>query len=320
VDIVDSSRLAQRLNPESMHEVMDRVLRLMADAVHHHEGTVNQFLGDGLMALFGAPVALEDHALRAIQAAFMIKDRIDAYSTELTREHGVDIQLRLGLNTGLVVVGRIGDDLQMDYTAVGDTTHLAARVQALADPGTIVVAEPTFRLAESYVDGEALGPVLVKGRTEPVRVYRLRGQRRHRPRLEVRAERGLSPLVGRSRELELIANCFARAVSGGGQIVGIVGEPGVGKSRLLHEFRKSNDAQPAIWLEMHCTAPGQATPYLPILELSRATFEINHDDSLGTMQEKLDRGLLQRDPDLTQMLPFLHLLFGLPEADDALSI
>src|SRR5262245_25695750 len=169
-DIVDSSRLAERLNPEAMHEVMDQALRLMAEAVHRYEGTVNQFLGDGLMALFGAPVALEDHAFRGVQAALAIRDTLSGYSEQLKRDRGVELHLRLGLNTGLVVVGRIGDDLRMDYTAVGDTTHLASRVQGVAEPGTILITEATHRLVEGYVRTEGLGPVAVKGRSEPVRV------------------------------------------------------------------------------------------------------------------------------------------------------
>jgi class 3 adenylate cyclase len=168
-DIVESSRLAERLDPEAMHEVMDRALRLMTEAVHRYEGTVNQFLGDGLMALFGAPVALEDHALRGVQAALAIRETLSGYSEELNQDRGVELQLRLGLNTGLVVVGRIGDDLRTDYTALGDTTHLASRVQAQAEPGTILITEGTHRLVQGYVQTEGLGPVSVKGRSERVR-------------------------------------------------------------------------------------------------------------------------------------------------------
>ena len=196
-DLVDSSRLAAQLEPEAMHEVMDRVLRLMAEAVHRYEGTVNQFLGDGLMALFGAPIALEDHALRAVHAALAIHETVSGYGREVGRELGVDLQLRLGVNTGPVVVGRIGDDLRMDYTAIGDTTHLAARLQALAEPGNVLVSESTYRAVQGYVRTEALGPVAIKGRAEPVRVFNVTGRRARRSRLEVRMERGLSPLAGR---------------------------------------------------------------------------------------------------------------------------
>jgi class 3 adenylate cyclase len=161
--VADSSELAQQVAPEVMHQVMDQVLRLMAEAVHRYEGTVNQYLRDGLMALFGAPVALEDHALRAVQAGLALQETIRGYNAQLQRDHEVQLRLRLGLNTGLVVVGRIGDDLRMDYTAVGNTTHLAARLQALAEPGTMLITEATHRLVEGYVHSETLGPVEVRG-------------------------------------------------------------------------------------------------------------------------------------------------------------
>lgn len=214
-DIVDSSRLAATMEPETMHEIMGRVLRLMAEAVHRYEGTVNQFLGDGLMALFGAPIALEDHALRAVHAALAIQDTVTAYGRELGRDLGVDLRLRIGINTGPVVVGRIGDDLRMDYTAVGDTTHLAARLQTLCAPGGVLVSEPTYRAVEGYVRADALGPAEVKGRAEPVRVWNVTGRRGRRSRLEVRIERGLSPLAGRHEELKLLADRWERAVGPG---------------------------------------------------------------------------------------------------------
>ena len=311
-DIVDSSRLAERLDPEAMHEIMDRALRLMAEAVHRYEGTVNQFLGDGLMALFGAPVAIEDHALRGVQAALAIRETLGGYSEQLDRERGVELQLRLGLNTGLVVVGRIGDDLRMDYTAVGDTTHLAARMQTLAEPGTILVTAATHRLVEGHVRSDALGPVQVKGRSEPVSAYKVTGRRRGRTRLDVSAERGLTHLVGRQRELGVLQDCLARAKAGRGQVVGIVGEPGVGKSRLLYEFKESLEGERVTWLEGHCVAYGQMTPYLPVLDILRANFQIEDGDNPLQIREKLHQGLRQLAPALEAILPFLGELFGLP--------
>jgi len=317
-DIADSSGLAQRLDPEVMHQVMDRALRLMAEAVHRYEGTVNQFLGDGLMALFGAPVALEDHAFRAVQAALTIQETVAGYSQQLKQERGAEIRLRQGLNTGLVVVGRIGDDLRMDYTAVGDTTNLAARMQALAEPGTILLTEATHRLVAGYVRSEALAPVKVKGWSDPVSVYKVTGRRRGRSRLEVSAERGLTQLVGRERELGLLHDCLARVKAGRGQVLGVVGEPGVGKSRLLYEFRKSLEGERVTWLEGHCVAYGQTTPYLPILEILRVNFQIEEGDNPLQIQEKLRQDVHRLDPALEGVLPFLHDLFGLPVADEAL--
>ena len=317
-DIVDSSQLAERVDPEVMHELMDQVLRLTAEAVHRYEGTVNQYLGDGLMALFGAPVALEDHAFRAVHAALAIQETIAGYSIQLQRTHGVEMQLRLGLNTGLVVVGRIGDDLRMDYTAVGNTTHLAARMQTLAGPGMILLTEATHRLVEGYIRSEALGPVEVKGQRTPVQVYKVTGRRRWRSRLEVSAERGLSPFVGRQRELALLQDCFTRAEEGHGQVVGIVGEAGVGKSRLLYELHTALPPERVHWLIGHCVAHGQTTPYLPILEVLRTNFQIDEEDNPLQIQEKLRQGVHLLDLSVSETLPFLEALFGLPGAEDAL--
>ena len=304
-DIVESTRLAERLDPETMHELMDRALRLMAEAVHRYEGTVNQFLGDGLMALFGAPLALEDHALRAVQAALAIRETLGGYSEQLKLERGVEIQLRIGLNTGLVVVGRIGDDLRMDYTAVGDATNLAARLQALAEPGGILVAETTHRLIEGYVRSEALGLMAIKGLEKPVAVFRITGRRRARRRFDVMTERGLTPLVGRDRELQLLRDCLVRVKGGRGQTVAIVGEAGVGKSRLLHEFHRSLEGEKITWLEGHCTAYGQAAPYLPVLEVVRTTFGVEEGDNQLQIEEKLRQGVRQLDGALEWVLPFL---------------
>jgi class 3 adenylate cyclase len=310
VDVVESSRLAERLDPEAMHEVMDRVLRLTAEAVHRYDGTVNQFLGDGLMALFGAPLALEDHALRATQAALTIQETIAGLGAELSRERGVEIRVRVGLNTGPVVVGKIGDDLRMDYTAVGDTTHLAARMQQSAEPGTIQVTEATHRLVEGHVVSESLGSVHVKGRSEPVQAFRIL-RRRRRTGLEVRADRGLTALVGRRRELDLLRERLERARGGRGQVVGIVGEPGVGKSRLLHELRASLEEEPIVVLEGGCLGYAQSTPWTPIADVLRASFGVEDGDNSHQVEEKLRQGVALADPALAEAVPFLRELVGL---------
>jgi class 3 adenylate cyclase/tetratricopeptide (TPR) repeat protein/ABC-type dipeptide/oligopeptide/nickel transport system ATPase component len=315
-DLVDSSRLVATLEPETLHEIMDRALRLMAEAVHRYEGTVNQFLGDGLMALFGAPIALEDHALRAVHAALAIQETVTAYGRELVRERGVDLRLRIGINTGPVVVGRIGDDLRMDYTAIGDTTHLAARLQTLAEPGGVLVSEPVYRAVEGYVRADALGPVTIKGRAGPVRVFNVTGRRGRRSRLEVRIERGLSPLAGRQEELGVLAACWERVKSGRGQVVGLVGEAGVGKSRLLFEFRQSIKDEPVAWIEGQCSAYGQGTPYLPLLEILRASFQIEDGDPPLQIEEKLRRGVEPLEHGVDELLPFLRELFQLPGEND----
>ena len=318
VDMVESSRLAQRVDPEAMHEIMDRVLRLMADSVHRYEGTVNQFLGDGLMALFGAPLALEDHAVRAVQAALGILETVNGLSEELKRERGVELRLRLGLNSGPVVVGRIGDDLRMDYTAVGDTTNLAARMQTLAEPGAILVSEATHRLVEGHVRSEPLGPVQVKGRDDPVAVFRILGRRRRRSRLEVSAEAGLTELVGRAHERDLLRELLARVKGGQGQVVAILGEAGVGKSRLVHEFHKSVKDEWLTWLEGHCAPYAQGTPLLPVLEVVSANFQIEEGDNRLQIEDKLRRGVRRLDAGLDWVLPHLCELYGLPIEEEAL--
>ena len=316
VDIVDSSGLVQRLDPEVMHGIMDRSLRLMAEAVHRYEGTVNQYLGDGLMALFGAPLALEDHAFRAVQAALTIRETVSGYSEQLKHEQGVEIRLRLGLNSGLVVVGKIGDDLRMDYTAVGDTTHLAARMQEAAEPGAIFVTDATHRLVRDYVRTEPVGPVSVKGYPEPVSVFRVTGRRRRRSRLEVSADVGLSTLIGRERELGILHDCFARVQGGQGHVVGIVGEPGAGKSRLIYEFHKSLERERVDWLEGHCAPYGQTMPYLPILALCKANFQIDDDDNPLQIDDKLRQGLRRLAVDVDALLPYLRALLS-GHSDDA---
>ncbi|HEX3294537.1 MAG TPA: AAA family ATPase [Solirubrobacterales bacterium] len=318
VDVADSSLLAQRIDVESLHRLMGEVLQLVAEAVHRYEGTVNQYLGDGLMALFGAPFAVEDHPLRAVQAALAIQETIRGYGAQVRRDHGVELRLRVGLNTGSVVVGRIGDDLRMDYTAVGNTTHIAFRMQVLAEPGAILMAEETHRFVEGYVFCESLGPVAIKGQREQVTAYRISGRRRWRSRLEMSAARGLTQFAGRRRELALLHDCLKRVEAGHGQIVGIVGEPGLGKSRLLYEVHASLPEDRFNWLEGHCMAYGRSLPYGPVLDMIRAQFHVEEGDNPLQIQDKLRDGVQRLDPGLEALLPFLEALFALPGADDAL--
>jgi predicted ATPase/class 3 adenylate cyclase len=317
-DIADSSAFAQRIDPERLHQLLGQVLHLVAEAVHRYEGTVNQYLGDGLMALFGAPIAIEEHPLRAVQAALAIQETIRGYSAQVQREHGAELRLRVGINTGPVVVGRIGDDLRMDYTAIGNTTHIASRMQFLADPGSILIAEATHRFVEGYVLCEPLGPIDVRGQREPVVTYRVTGRRRWRSRLEMSAVRGLTQLAGRRRELALMRDRLHRVEAGHGQVVGVIGEPGIGKSRILCELRASIGDERFDWLEGHCLPYGRTLPFGPILEILRTQFHIEEGDNALQIQEKLRRGLESLDPGLEQMLPFLEALFTLPGADDAL--
>jgi tetratricopeptide (TPR) repeat protein len=285
--------------------------------VHRYEGTVNQFLGDGLMALFGAPLALEDHALRAVRAALAIQETLAGYSARLGGEHGVELRLRLGLNTGPVVVGRIGDDLRMDYTAVGDTTHVAARLQEMTEPGTILISEATHRLVEGYIRSSPIGPVRVRNRSEPVSVFKVTGRRPARSRLDVSAERGLTRLVGREPQLAVLHGCLARVQAGNGQVVTVSGEPGAGKSRLLFEFRQALGPGLVTWLEGLCEPSAQARPYLPIVQALQGEFEIEDGDNPLQVQDKLRQGVLALDPALESTLPFLRELFNAAAEDDS---
>ena len=239
-DLKGSTELIEGLDPEEARQLLDPALHVMMDAVHRYEGTVNQVLGDGIMALFGAPVAHEDHAVRACYAALAMQAAMRRYAEEVRRSHGLEMQARVGLNSGEVVVRAIGNDLHMDYSAVGQTTHLAARMEQLATPGSIRLTAATLRLAEGLVQVNALGRFPVKGLTEPVEVFELIGASAIRRRLQASAARGLTRFVGRQQELLALQQALERAGAGHGQVVALVGEAGVGKSRLVYEFVHSH--------------------------------------------------------------------------------
>jgi class 3 adenylate cyclase/tetratricopeptide (TPR) repeat protein len=315
-DLVGSTALAERLGPEGMHVLVNRFFETALAEIHRYEGTVNQFLGDGFMALFGAPLAHEDHARRAALAALGVARALRERPTAVAPGQDVPLAVRMGLHTGFVVVGAIGDNLRMDYTAVGDTTHLAARLQQTAEPGAILVSEATWRLVEGYVRGERVGPVAVRGRSEPVVVFRLFGVGSRRSPLEGRGSRGLSHFVGRDRELETLQDLFATVAEGRGQAVGIVGEPGVGKSRLLLEFRHGLASRGVTYLQGRCLSYGAAIPYVPVLDLARAACGIGEGDAPEAIAEKARRALQALG--LESSSPYLVRLLGGREASGAL--
>jgi class 3 adenylate cyclase/tetratricopeptide (TPR) repeat protein len=304
-DITNSTPLAARLGPEAMHTLLNQFFELALAAIHRYEGTINQFLGDGFMALFGAPIAHEDHARRAVLAALDMQH-------VLHERRGADtssIQVRLGLNTGLVVVGAIGDNLRMDYTAVGDTTNLAARLQQVATPGQIIVSEATHRLVAGYCDTQSLGALSLKGKSDPVQVWEVCAARADRTRLEVEAERGLTPFVGRERELRLLHECFAQARAGQGQVVFLVGEPGIGKSRLLLEFRRQLGTT-AAWSEGNAISFGQSMAFHPLIDLLKRHFGIEEGDPERVIAEKVTQGTVNLGEDLRPLLPYLYYLLA----------
>ncbi|HXH09082.1 MAG TPA: adenylate/guanylate cyclase domain-containing protein [Alphaproteobacteria bacterium] len=314
-DLKASMELLADRDPEEARQLLDPVLERMMAAVHRYEGTVNQVMGDGIMALFGAPIAHEDHAVRACYAALAMQEAIRRYSEAVRREHGLEVQIRVGLNSGEVVVRAIGNDLHMDYSAIGQTTHLAARMEQLAPPGTVRLTADTLRLAEGWVQVTPLGPVPVKGLPAPVEVFELVGAVLARTRLQALSARGLTPFVGRQAELAVLHQALQLAAAGHGQVVAVVGEPGVGKTRLFHEFTQGSHTQGWLLLESRSTSYGKATPYLPVIDLLKAYFRLEDRDDARRMREKLTGRLLTLDPALGPTLPAFLALLEVPAED-----
>lgn len=315
-DLKGSMELLADRDPEEAHKLLDPVVERMMDAVHRYEGTVNEVRGDGIMAIFGAPVAHEDHAQRACYAALDMQAAIRRYADEVIHTHGVKTQIRVGLNSGEVVVRAIGSDLRMDYATVGQSTHLAARMEQLADPGSTLLTANTLRLAEGYIEVKSLGPVPVKGLEEPVEVYELLGAGPIRSRLRAAAARGLSRFVGRDMELEQLRRALEQTANAHGQVVAIVGEAGVGKSRLVWELIHSHRTEGWLVIQAGSVSYGKATPYLPIIDLLKEYFLIESHDDDRTIREKLTGKLLTLDRTLEPILPALLTLLEVPVQDD----
>src|SRR5262249_26663863 len=314
-DLKGSMELLADRDPEEARKLLDPVLERLMEAVHCYEGTVNQVMGDGIMALFGAPVAHEDHAVRACYAALRMQESVAQHAEGVFRSHGVPIQIRVGLNSGDVVVRAIGSDLHMDYTAVGQTTHLAARMEQMATPGTILLAAATLQLAEGYVQVTSRGPVAVKGPPDPVEIYALIGASAQRTRLHAAAARGLTRFVGRDAEIEQIRRALALAHDGRGQLVAIVGDPGVGKSRLVYEFTRSHRTQDWLILDASSVSYGKAISYLPVIDLLKAYFKVHDRESHREIREKVTGKLLTLDRSLEPILPALLALLDVPVED-----
>nr|MBA2450926.1 AAA family ATPase [Chloroflexota bacterium] len=315
--IKGSTELIHELDVEEAQIVLDGAVTLMMDAVHGYEGTVNHVLGDGVMALFGAPIAHEDHAVRACYAALATQDAIRRYSEEVRRRHGLEVRARVGLNSGEVVVRAISNDLRMDYSAMGQTVHLASRMEQLAGEGTIRLTADTLALAEGYVQVRAVGGVPVKGLADPVEVFELVGTGAVRTRLQASAARGLTRFVGRQAEMETIHALLAQAGGGHGQVVALVGEPGVGKSRLVWEVTHSHRVQGWTILESGSVSYGKATSYLPVIDLLKTYCRIDTRDDARAIREKVLGKLLTLDRALESILPALLALLDVPVEDPA---
>jgi class 3 adenylate cyclase/tetratricopeptide (TPR) repeat protein len=309
-DMEGFTSLTEKLGSEQMYSIMDEVYEILIHKVHDFEGTVNELTGDGIMALFGAPIALEDAPQRAVRSALAIHREINKFSDQLKDQKEMpSIKMRIGIHTGPVIVGTLGNDLRVEFKAVGDTVNLASRMERLADPGTTYVTEDTFKLTEGFFRFEALGQKKVKGKEEPVKVYQVIAPSTRRTKFDVSAERGLTPFVGRERGLELLLDGFKRVKEGRGQAFSIMGEAGVGKSRILYEFRKAVANEDVTFIEGKCLSYGKSIAYHPIIDILKANFDIKEGDSDPEIREKVMRGIKLLGVDEASTLPyFLELL------------
>jgi class 3 adenylate cyclase/tetratricopeptide (TPR) repeat protein len=313
-DIRGSTQLIEGRDPEEAQKLFDPVLHVMMDAVHRYEGTVNQVLGDGIMALFGAPLAHEDHALRACYAALAMQEEMRRYRRKLGQSEDLGLQIGIGLNSGEVVVRSISNDLNVDYSALGHTTHLAARMQELAAGGTTLMTSSTLREVEGFVQVRSVGAVQVKGVSRPVEAFEVVAATMARTRVQAAAVRGLTPLVGRHAEVEVFNKLVEEASSGKGQILAMVGEPGLGKSRLVHEFIRHQLRPGWLVLEGASVSYGKATPYFPLIEMLRQYFQFADGEGSENIREQVVKHILELDGMLKDAIPpILSLLGALPD-------
>ncbi|GAB3629702.1 guanylate cyclase [Pandoraea terrae] len=317
-DMAGSTALIHDLDPEEARRLIDPVVALMMEAVHHYEGYVAKSLGDGILALFGAPIAHEDHPRRALYAALRMQEAMRRHGDRIRLEQGIPLQIRVGIHTGEVVVRSIRkEDLHTDYDPVGHTIHIASRMESIATPSSILVSEATHKLTEGYFEFKALGTTQVKGLRDPLAAYEVFGVGPLRTRLQVAAHRGLARFVGRQAELEQLHNALEQAKAGQGQIVGVVGEAGVGKSRLFHEF-KARSQRGCLILETFSVSHGKAFAYLPLIELLKNYFQITAQDSERTCREKVTGKVLSLERTLEDRLPYVLYLLGISEQGSAL--
>jgi class 3 adenylate cyclase/tetratricopeptide (TPR) repeat protein len=311
-DIKGSTELVVDRDPEQTQTLIGPVIEAMMEAVHRYEGTVNQVLGDGIMALFGAPLASEDHAVRACYAALRMQESVKRYADQVQQRHGIPLAIRVGLNSGEIVVRIIRSDLHMEYAAVGETVHLAARMEQAANPGSVFTTANTVQLVEGYIDVKPLSSLSLKGLGEPVTAYEVISAGAARTRLQVAVGRGLTTFVNRELELEQLRSAQRLAETGQAQVVALVAESGVGKSRLLYEFLHSSYTTD--WLVLQSAAPsyGHAISYLPVIELLKQYFRIGPNDTARAIQQKVSGKMLMLDPSLQDAVPpILDLLDSL---------
>jgi len=315
-DVANYTTLSEKLDPEEVHQIMDGCFKILMDEIHRYEGTINQFTGDGVMALFGAPISHEDHAQRACFAALAVQKVISLYGEKIEKDCGIEFVMRIGLNSGSVIVGSIGDDLRMDYTAVGDTTNLASRMENLAKPGTVLISENTHKLVRDYFELKSFGKIDVKGKEEPQEAFELIKPGEIESRIDASAAKGLTRFVGRTHSLPALMGPLEKVQSGSGQVVGIVGEAGVGKSRLLLEMRNRLPQVEYTWLEGRCIHYGGSMAYLPILDILRFYFDIKEGDREFVIKKKMEEKILQLDERIKRSLSSFQELLSVKVDDE----
>ena len=307
--------MAEKLDPEDIHEIMDGCFKILMDQIHKYEGTINQFTGDGVMAIFGAPLAHEDHAQRACHSSLAIQTSLVEYGDKINRDLNIDFKMRIGINSGHVVVGAIGDDLRMDYTAMGDTTNLASRLENLAAPDSIMVSEKTFKLTRDFFEFKPLDRLHIKGKENPQQAYELLKTSAITTRIEASKAKGFTKFVGRKNPMGAINGALEKATSGSGQVVGVVGEAGVGKNRLILEFRKTLPKDEYTILEGRCIHFGNSIAYLPIIEILKRYFQITEADAEPAIKQKMLSKLSWLDEKLQPSLPPLQDVLSLSVED-----
>ena len=314
-DVANYTSISEKLDPEEVHQIMDGCFTILMKEIHRYEGTINQFTGDGVMALFGAPVAHEDHAQRACHASLAIQKAIASYGEKINKDFGVDFTMRIGLNSGPVIIGSIGDDLRMDYTAVGDTTNLAARMEDAARPGSVLITNHTYKLVKDFFECTSVGTLQVKGKEEPIEAYEIVKAGEVETRLGAAVAKGLTRFVGRKNSMAALFDAFERVKSGSGQVVGIVGEAGVGKSRLLIELQNMLSNEDYTYLEGQCLHYGGSMAYLPLLDIVKSYFVIKEDDREYIIKKKITEKVIHFDERLTNTLPSFQEILSL-KVDD----
>ena len=315
-DVANYTSISEKLDPEEVHQIMDGCFKILMDEIHKYEGTINQFAGDGIMALFGAPMACEDHAQRACYAAIKIQSALEKYSQNLELRFDIQFKMRVGINSGLVVVGSIGNDLRMDYTAVGDTTNLAARMESTAEPGGILLSNNTQKLVKDFFELESIGEIEIKGKEQLQKAFQLINTGDVGTRIGASVAKGLTRFVGRKSSMSTLTEAIKKIKSGFGQIVGIVGEAGVGKSRLLIEMRNSMSQDNYDYFEGRCLQYGGSMLYLPILDIFRSIFSIKDDDKEPTIKKKINETISGIDEDFKRLTPFIQDILSLTVDDE----